>query len=85
MIEYNLLLAIYTIILAYIIYRNRGDSFSPPILFVISMAFYTMPDMLTVAISGIDEYAKDLPCRLSVDSEWAICKFVLVQISLVVA
>lgn len=85
MFEYIFLLAIYCGLLVYILVNNKQDSFSPPVLFVITMSFYTLPDMFSILDVGIDRYTYELPFKFSLEPQFAIYRFMVIQIAFISA
>lgn len=85
MTVYYLLFALYCVLLAYMAYKNRQDTFSPPVLFAITMAFYTIPDMFSIGKLGVDKFVSDLPFKFAVDPYWSICRMMLIQIVFILA
>lgn len=85
MFAYILLLALYCSLLLYILSKNRRDSFSPPVLFVITMSFYTLPDMFSILEVGIDQYTSELPFRFTLEPYFSVYRFMVVQIAFILA
>ena len=85
MFVYIFLLALYCGLLVYILVKNKRDSFSPPVLFVITMSFYTLPDMFSILDVGIDQYTSELPFKFALEPQFAVYRFMVIQIAYISA
>lgn len=74
------LIIIYFIVLLIPIFKRNGNWFVPPILMSITMAFYTVPDLLGILIGGHEKYIASIGCHLNNTSNILIERFVFLQI-----
>lgn len=75
-----LLIVIYLILLSIPFLKKNKDFFSPPILFVITMSFYTLPDVFNILINGEYIYIKEVSFTLKTTPVFAIQRFLFLQI-----
>lgn len=75
---------LYILVLLHPFFKKRKDFFSPPILFAITMAFYTLPDVVSILIDGTTPFTSNLPFNLVNKPDYLISRFLLIQIIFVV-
>lgn len=76
---FGLFLLLYIVILWRPVFKKNKDWFSPPVMFAITMSFYTLPDLFDILINGMANYAGTLPFKLN-DPNYAIIRFIILQV-----
>lgn len=73
-----LILVYFSLLLVPLLKKNK-DFFSPPVLFVITMSFYTVPDILEILLLGESKFVSSLPFKID-NPFFSIQRFLFLQI-----
>lgn len=75
---------IYVVLLVLPLLRRNKDYFSPIVLFVITMSFYSLPDVFSILLEGENTFCKQLRFSIRNTPEYTIQRFLLLQIVFVI-
>lgn len=75
---------IYISLLVFPLFKKKKDYFSPIVLFIITMSFYSLPDVISILSGGEASYCALLPFKIKQTPEYAIQRMLFCQILFVI-